>query len=261
MTRLIVTGILLCFLGGCDLVDYYNSTGEVVFVTPGVLNMREGPSAKHLVVRRLERGQELAVVKREAKWVRVRLSDRLEGWVHGDYVGTPADVRARLERDLKRRSPTRSSGSVPKRSSLPRATTAHIGLSIDDLIGGLTVPLSIEQLDAMDGTERRVGVGGQGHLMAEFWGDSENLERATLIVKVGDIDEADLDRNASSAFAFVQNAMPKLRKDVDWMRNKLIELSSRDIGEGALKTSRRQVSFHFLKALGSVRITVELPEA
>ena len=259
MTRLIWTGVLVGLLGACDLRDRYGSFGDAVFVTAGVLNMREGPSAKHPVLRRLERGQELTVLVRKEKWVHVRLPDRLEGWVHGDYVGSAADVRARFEKDLKRRSPTRPRGSTPRRSPSTGATTRRIGRSIDDLIAGLTAPLSIEQLDPLDGVDRRMGVAAQGQLVAEFWGDPENLVRAMLMVKVVDVDEGDLDRNASSAYAFVNNAMPQLERDVDWMRDKLLELSSKDVGEGALKTARRQVSFQFLKALGTVRITVEVP--
>ncbi len=255
MARLIWVGMLVGIVGGCDLRDQYGAFGDVVFVTPGVLNMREGPSTRSAVVRRLERGQELGVLSRNGKWVNVRLPDRVEGWVHGDYIGSAADVRARFERDLKSRRPSRSQ---PARTRSPRAPTdaKGIGRSIDDL--GLGLWHEIEELDPLDGIERRMSIIEDGQLVAEFWGNPEDLNRATLLVRVRG-EDVDLDRNAGIARLFVRNAMPGLDRDNAWMHAKLLELSSKDVGEGTLKTTHRQVSFYFIKALGSVRITVETP--
>ena len=256
MQRSIWIVLLAGLMGACD-VGWFSS--EVVYVTPGVLNMRSGPSTRDKVIRRLERGLELTVLARQEKWVRLRLEDGVEGWVHGDYVGTVADVRARFEQDLSRRR------------SVPRGTTTTVGPSgntgptigraIDSMVSGMPVPLAIERLDPLDGTDRRMGVAAEGQLVAEFWGDPRDLERAMLMVKVLEVGEEDLVRNSAAAHAFVTNAMPGLEKDVEWMSQRLQELSSGDVGEGALKTTRREVTFHFLKALGTVRITVEVPTA
>ena len=254
MIRLIWAGTLVCVLGACDLRDRYGSFGNEVFVTPGVLNMRKGPSPKHAVLRRLERGQELTILTRQEKWVEVRLPDRVEGWVHGDYVGTAADVRARFEKDLKKRGSGSRNPSAPAKRH--RSTSAGIGRSVDDLAASLW--LDIERLESIDGMERRMAVLGEGQLVAEFWGDPQDLERASLLVKVRG-EDADLDRNVGIARLFVRNAMPQLDRDNAWMRDKLLELSSKDAGEWTLKTTQRQVSFHFIKALGTVRIAVEVP--
>ena len=257
---LLLTGVL-ALIAACDLIEKYREDGEVLYVLPGVLNMREGPSTRQAVVRRLERGQELTVRSRQAPWLSVRMPDDTVGWVHSDYVGRPADVRASFQRDLPRNRtsprPTPSPRKAKRDASADDPT--RLGLTAEEMTSALHVTMELEELDTLEGLERWMGAAGEGQLVVDYWGDPDNLTRASLMVSVLNVSEADLDRNATAALGFVQTALPGLDRDVAWMRERLQVLSSKDAGEGALKMTRRQVTFQFLKALGSVRVTVEVP--
>ena len=76
---------------------------ETIYVVPTVLNVRKGPSVRHAVVTQVRRGQELRIISRQIPWLNILLANQTQGWVHGNYVGSPADVRASLDRDLKSR--------------------------------------------------------------------------------------------------------------------------------------------------------------
>lgn len=262
MKRVLVAGLVLSAFVACDLVRQYAGLQEVAYVTASVLNVRRGPSTGNTVVGRLERGQEIVILDREDAWIQAKLPDGSRGWIHGDYVGSPKDVRAKFEADLKRRRGKRSTPNrQPTRRVKPADPDGFLGVSIEDLIEGLPISIHVEQLDPMDGVERWMGASGDGQVVVQFWGDASDLERATMMVSVRDIDDADFERNANAALAFIRNGMPGLERDHDWMQLRLLEISSKDTGEGSLKSRRRQVTFQFLKPLGSVRIVVEVPDS
>ncbi len=224
---------------------------ESTYVVPTVLNVRKGPSTKNPVIAQVRRGQELKVVARQAPWVSIQLSDTSEGWVHGDYVGTPADVRASLNQDLRRKQ-----GRVPRprvRRTTKRKSTE---LTIDGLIENLPAEIPMESLPPLEGLARVMGSGEEGQVVVEFIGDEEKLERAMIMITVLDISDGELDRNAEYVLGFIKNALPGLVRDRHWMLTRLRSISSRDLGSGELQAKGRTISFEFLKALGAVRVTV-----
>jgi hypothetical protein len=50
------------------------------------LNLRQGPGTTHPVVGKAQRGQELAVIGRQGRWVQVQLEDGAQAWAHGYYL-------------------------------------------------------------------------------------------------------------------------------------------------------------------------------
>lgn len=224
---------------------------ESTYVVPTVLNVRKGPSTQNPVIAQVRRGQELKVVSRQAPWVNIQLSETSEGWVHGDYVGTPADVRASLKQDLRKKQ---GSVSRPRVSRTVRKKSKE--LTIDGLMENLPDEIPMENLPPLEGRARVMGSGEEGQVVVEFLGDEEKLDRAMMMITVLDIGDSELDRNAEYALGFIKNALPGLARDRDWMVTRLRSISSRDLGSGELQAKGRTVSFEFLKALGAVRVTV-----
>lgn len=241
--------LLLCLL---SMTVACEPRHESTYVVPTVLNVRKGPSTKQNVVSQVRRGQELKVLAKQDPWVNVRLPNEAEGWVHGDYIGTPADVRASLDKDLKRRQ----GAQVRKRRPQPTARKQTSELSIDGLLADLPGEIPTESLPPLGGVARVMGASEAGQVVVEFWGDEDKLERGVMMVSVLDLEEDELNRNADYALRFVKNALPGLNRDRSWMLQRLKEISSRDSGSGALQAKGRTVSFEFLKVLGSVRVTV-----
>tara|TARA_A100001037_G_scaffold299590_1_gene325472 strand:- start:2569 stop:3327 length:759 start_codon:yes stop_codon:yes gene_type:complete len=241
---LVVT--LLFATAGCA-PDY-----ETTYVVPPVLNVRKGPSVKDPILTQVRRGQELRIVASEGKWLSVLLPDDAPGWVHGDYLGSPPDVRASLNRDLQKKQGT----TVRRRTPRPVRKTSKT-LSIDGLLTGLSEEVPTEILPPLEGVDRVIGATRKGQVVVEFWGDEDKLDRAMMMVSVLNLSEDDLNVNAQFALDFVKSALPGLKRDREWMVRRLKEISSRDEGSGELQAKGRVVSFEFLKALGAVRVTVE----
>lgn len=238
---------VLVLAASCEQGAHY----ETIYVVPTVLNVRKGPSVRHAVVTQVRRGQELKIISRQVPWLNVLLANQTQGWVHGNYVGSPADVRASLDRDLKRRQ----GSSVRRRISRPVKKTKE--LTIDGLLADLPGEIPTEILPPLEGLSRVMGATREGQIVVEFWGDEDKLKRAMMMVSVLDVEDEDLNQNAMYALGFVKNALPGLKRDRDWMLQRLKEISSRDTGSGELQLQGRTVSFEFLKALSSVRVTVE----
>jgi uncharacterized protein YgiM (DUF1202 family) len=47
----------------------------------GIVNLREGPSMNHKIIRVLKKGTKLIVLEDKLGWLRVRLEEGIEGWV------------------------------------------------------------------------------------------------------------------------------------------------------------------------------------
>ena len=58
-----------------------------LFVTGDRVNLREGPSLEHRVIRQLSKGHTLKAVQREGDWVEVRDEDDNVGWISREFVG------------------------------------------------------------------------------------------------------------------------------------------------------------------------------
>jgi len=270
-TRFWTSGLLLGLLGllvGCDFIASF-SQKEKVYVTASVLNLREAPTTKARVVMRLNRGYELEILRREDKWIKVKSGggggqDAI-GWVHGNYVGQPSDVRAALNGDLKRRTSgrrkIRSTAARPEseeaQSSAEAADASLLNLSIEDMLAGFPEDVDVEVLQPIAGESRYMGATAGGQVVVEFWGNPENLSRASMTVSVVDMPDEILVRNATKAVRFVRNAVPQWNREGMWMANKLRELTSLDIGEGGFDAGGKKVRFKFIKPLGSVRVSVE----
>ena len=248
MARFLVGVLLIGVVGACDLLE----KKETTYVVPTVLNVRKGPSTQHAVVTQVRRGQELSIVDRQDPWVHVLLPDDSPGWVHGNYVGTAADVRKSLEKDLRKRQGSQVRRRTPKTS--PKKSSF---LSIDGLLADLPAEIPTEILPPLDGVARVMGAGREGQVVVEFWGPEDKLDRAMMMVTVLNVTPEEVEENARYALGFVKNALPGLKRDVAWMVKRLEEISSRDTGSGELQSKGRTVTFEFLKALGAVRVMVE----
>lgn len=64
------------------------STAQVLAVTASTLNVRTGPETRYRDIGDLPRGARVAVRASQGDWRRIDFQGR-EGWVHGDYLGTP----------------------------------------------------------------------------------------------------------------------------------------------------------------------------
>ena len=258
--------VLMTSLSGCD----YLLSREKVYVTVPILNLREKPTTKSQVVERLQRGRELEIFERANPWLRVRVDGKTEGWVHGNYVGNAAAVRAALEKDLARRSsstrkkrPTPTTrptqpATEPQETPATQVTPPSPGaLSIDGMIAGMPDDLILEEVDPLEGQPRHFGATGSGQVVLEFWGPEADLLRSEIMVTVLDISDADLNRNADLVRLFIRNAVPQWQRDTTWVANFLRELSSQDVGTGGFDTRSKTVRFRFIKPLSAIRVTIE----
>jgi hypothetical protein len=235
--------VLAGLVWGCD-------SGEPVYVTASVLNLRERPTTRASVLGRLSRGQELRVLGEEHRWLKVRTGEEVIGWVHRDYVGDPAEVRAALNRDLRRRTKRKPVGT-PRPDAPP-----GLNLSIEKMLAGFPEDMEVEALDSREGEPRAMGATAGGQVV-EFWGDPDNLSGASLMVPVVGVTDVELSGHADLAVRFIRNAVPKWRRNRVYFADKLRELSSRDIGRGGFDAGGKAVRFEFIKSLGSVRIMIE----
>ena len=258
--------VLMVSLSGCDFL----LPKEIVYVTVPILNLREKPTTKSQVVERLQRGRELEIFEKANPWLRVRADGKTEGWVHGNYVGDAAAVRAALQKDLARRSsstrkkrPTPTTrptqpATEPQEAPATQTTPPSPGaLSIDGMIAGMPDDLILEEVDPLEGQPRHFGATGSGQVVLEFWGPEADLLRSEIMVTVLDISDADLNRNAALVRLFIQNAVPQWQRDTAWVANFLRELSSQDVGTGGFDTRSKTVRFRFIKPLSAIRVTIE----
>jgi hypothetical protein len=213
-------------------------------------------------VKRLSRGEELKIKGRKQKWLEVAAGEGIEGWVHGDFVGDPEQVRAAHRKELARR---KKPGRVWKkadqaRSERTRTETKENRFTLETMLAGLE--LDVEELDPI-GVERRFMGTGSDNEVLEFWGEPERLNRAAIIVQVVDVPEEALNRSGEIAVTFVKNAVPRWKRDGAYMSRRLVDLTRLDKGEGGFDTDGKSVRFSFIKPLGSVRIVIEpeQPEA
>ncbi|MDE2797337.1 MAG: SH3 domain-containing protein [Gemmatimonadota bacterium] len=254
--------VLITSLSGCGYLF-----PEKVYVTVAILNLREKPTTKSQVVERLQRGRELEIFEKANPWLRVRTDGKTEGWVHGNYVGDAAAVRAALQKDLARRSGTRKKrpaarptqpATEPQATQETQTTQPSPGdLSIDGMIAGMPDDLILEEVDPLEGQPRYFGATGSGQVVLEFWGPEVDLLRSEIMVTVLDISDADLNRNADLVRLFIRNAVPQWQRDTVWVANFLRELSSQDIGTGGFDTRSKTVRFRFIKPLSAIRVTIE----
>ena len=258
--------VLMASLSGCDFL----LPKETVYVTVPILNLREKPTTKSQVVERLQRGRELEIFEKANPWLHVRADGKIEGWVHGNYVGDAAAVRAALQKDLARRSsstrkkrPTPTTrptqpATEPQETPATQTTPPSPGaLSIDGMIAGMPDDLILEEVDPLEGQPRHFGATGSGQVVLEFWGPEADLLRSEIMVTVLDISDADLNRNAALVRLFIQNAVPQWQRDTAWVANFLRELSSQDVGTGGFDTRSKTVRFRFIKPLSAIRVTIE----
>ena len=229
-----------------------------VYVTSSALNLRAGASTKGDLISRLERGQELSVLARRDKWVQVRTSEGVDGWVHGDYVGSAEDARGAYRADLKRSTRSTQTRSSPQSGggTLLRDPT-RLNLSADALLRGVEPKMELLELESYDGRPRFRGVSEDDHLVVEFQGDLDNVNRALMLVSVEDLSDEALWRNSAAALRFVKNAIPNWKRNTDWLAGRLRAMSEVDVGRGEIPAGRLRVTLDFVKPLGVVRFTIE----
>ncbi len=258
--------VLMASLSGCDFL----LPKETAYVIVPILNLREKPTTKSQVVERLQRGRELEIFEKANPWLRVRTDGKTEGWVHGNYVGDAAAVRAALQKDLARRSsstrkkrptptmrPTQPATEPQTTQEVPAIPPSPGALSIDGMIAGMPDDLILEEVDPLEGQPRHFGATGSGQVVLEFWGPEADLLRSEIMVTVLDISDADLNRNADLVRLFIRNAVPQWQRDTAWVANFLRELSSQDVGTGGFDTRSKTVRFRFIKPLSAIRVTIE----
>lgn len=253
--RLSVGFLFVLFVfGGCAY--FQQEKQELIYVTATVLNLRDKPTTKSNVVGRLKRGQELVVIEKGDPWLQVKVDDETMGWVHGNYVGDPAAVRAVLQKELAQKSST-SKPRVRQRSSQTTRKKVASAMSIDDMLEGLPEDIPLEDMGLLEGKPRHMGAAVGGQVVVEFWGVDNDLKRAEMMVSTVDVSDTDLNRNADFAWKFVKNAIPQWKRDTDWVADFLKSLSSKDAGQGGFDTKSKTVRFLFVKPLGAVRVTIE----
>ena len=256
--------VLMTSLSGCD----YLLSREKVYVTVPILNLREKPTTKSQVVERLQRGRELEIFEKANPWLHVRVDGKTEGWVHGNYVGDAAAVRAALQKDLARRSsstrkkrpatrPTQPTTETQATQETPATPPSPGALSIDGMIAGMPDDLILEEVDPLEGQPRHFGATGSGQVVLEFWGPEADLLRSEIMVTVLDISDTDLNRNADLVRLFIRNAVPQWQRDTTWIAKFMRELSSQDVGTGGFDTRSKTVRFRFIKPLSAIRVTIE----
>lgn len=248
-----IVGFLFLGIGfhlGCDFSGYLNE--DFVYVTARVLNLRERPTTQASVLKALNRGEKLKILENRDMWLRVKTDEGVSGWVYRNYVGDSKIFRAAINRnsalkDTKLERKWAQSGSGKRR--VPRFT-------IDRMLDGLPGEIEIERVGPIGSQDRSMGVTPDGQVVVEFWGDPEKLSCASIMVSVLNVSDKNLFHNSALVVRFVRNAVPKWSRETMWMVKKLRELASKDTGTGGFTGGGKKVRFEFVKALGSVRISI-----
>ncbi len=232
---------------------------RTVYVTARVLNLREMPNTRARVLTRLERGDELAVRAEHEAWLKVETGEGVLGWVHGRYVGDPKAVQAAAER-IRSRQRGGPSGAESSEGYATPEGAPRLDLSMAQLLAGFPDSLVIEERDPLDGGQRHMGAIGEGKTLG-FWGEPDDLTRASLVIPVVDIPDSVLLVGATLAVRFVRNAVPRWRRTPEWMVGSMRRISSKDKGEGCFDADGKAVRFEFIKPLGAVRVVIRPEDA
>jgi hypothetical protein len=178
----------------------------------------------------------------------------LDGFTEATW-GPAAEAKKAYQADLKK--PYRSPEPMTTRSSEALAGPERLNLSAEDLLEGIERTFELQELEPTEGVSRARGVSLDGHLVAEFRGALSNVSRAELMVSVEDLTDEELHKNAVAALRFVKNAIPRWKRDADWLANQLKAMSQVDVGRGEIPAWRIRVTMDFVKPLGAVRFTIE----
>lgn len=96
-----------------DYTDKENGT-----VTASKLNVRKGPATEHDKLDTLDKNTEIKLLEEQGNWYRIKLDDKKEGWVCGDYVLTESQAK---EQEQKQANDTAK--EVKSASTVSDATT------------------------------------------------------------------------------------------------------------------------------------------
>jgi len=93
----------ICQLGSGTLclmllwaINVFAAPGDILYIRGDVVNMRQGPSTKHRIVRQLPAGHKLVEIQRKGEWINVDTDGTggHSGWVHASLVGPQLQVEA-----------------------------------------------------------------------------------------------------------------------------------------------------------------------
>lgn len=82
-----------------DYTDKENAT-----VTASKLNVRKGPATEHDKLDTLDKNTEIKLLEEQDNWYRIKLDDKKEGWVCGDYVLTESQAKEQEQNQAKQQN-------------------------------------------------------------------------------------------------------------------------------------------------------------
>lgn len=103
-----------------DYTDKENAT-----VTASKLNVRKGPATEHDKLDTLDKNTEIKLLEEQDNWYRIKLDDKKEGWVCGDYVLTESQAKQQNNDAVKEvKSASTVSDATTNESSNSQAETS-----------------------------------------------------------------------------------------------------------------------------------------
>lgn len=100
-----------------DYTDKENAT-----VTASKLNVRKGPATEHDKLDTLDKNTEIKLLEEQNNWYRIKLDDKKEGWVCGDYVLTESQAKEQ-EQNQDKQQANDTAKEVKSASTVSDATT------------------------------------------------------------------------------------------------------------------------------------------
>ncbi|MGL5651371.1 MAG: SH3 domain-containing protein [Paraclostridium sp.] len=100
-----------------DYTDKENAT-----VTASKLNVRKGPATEHDKLDTLDKNTEIKLLEEQDNWYRIKLDDKKEGWVCGDYVLTESQAKEQAQTQAKQQN-NDAAKEVKSASTVSDATT------------------------------------------------------------------------------------------------------------------------------------------
>ncbi|WP_278682987.1 SH3 domain-containing protein [Paraclostridium bifermentans] len=100
-----------------DYTDKENGT-----VTASKLNVRKGPATEHDKLDTLDKNTEIKLLEEQDNWYRIKLDDKKEGWVCGDYVLTESQAKEQEQNQAKQQA-NDTAKEVKSASTVSDATT------------------------------------------------------------------------------------------------------------------------------------------
>lgn len=93
-------------------------------VTASKLNVRTGPATEHKKIDMLDKNTEVTLLEEQDNWYRIKLDDKKEGWICGDYVLTESQAKEQEQKQANAPAKEQKQANAPAKEVKSESTVA-----------------------------------------------------------------------------------------------------------------------------------------